>query len=202
MFTLHVTPRSNPVRDVALVTAGSAGSQVSVLFMNLLKAGNFFSFFNKYRVSSIFLTCSLSPVSRCLIAVGWLTLKIPGTILPTHIWVSELAGGPWVLGGLQTQKCQVLCYRWVISKTDLHPTLCEVFLVPHHLHFLPVSHTLLWSPNLWHKGKLSFLIRNLGVIWRGMSTFCSLIVSRVVGLCVWPHFRLLGLSDWLSLYRI
>jgi hypothetical protein len=45
---------SSPVLDMALVIAGSWESQVSVLFMNLLKAGNSLSFFNKCSVHLFF----------------------------------------------------------------------------------------------------------------------------------------------------
>lgn len=52
---------SSPVLDMALVIAGSLESQVSVLFMNLLKAGSSLSFFNKCSVSSVFFSMFLEP---------------------------------------------------------------------------------------------------------------------------------------------
>lgn len=106
---------SSPVLDMALVIAGSRESQESVLFMNLRKAGSSFPFFNKGSVSSVFLICSLSPMSKCLITEGWW-----GNYL-TYKDLSEQTGGRTLgVGQLQTQKYQVLELLWrFMPKTAL-----------------------------------------------------------------------------------
>ena len=143
--------------------------------------------------------------------VQWLRLhsqcrgpRVRSLIQGTRSCMPQLSLWPQLRPGTDkfVTKVRFFYYRWVISKTDL-PTSCTLkYSLSRTICIFCLCHTDYCEALIYEiKENLRFLIDDLGGVWRGMSVLCLLVLSRVFGLCVWPHYRLLSLFYWRSLYR-